>query len=99
GVTIPEGSRIAVLPAAANRDPERFDDPERLDLQRADVKLLSFGAGFHFCVGAALARMEVQEGVGRIVSRFDRLERFDERVDWTPSFLFRGPRTLPLHVS
>jgi cytochrome P450 len=98
GHPIPAGDRIVVLPGAANRDPAHVDDPDRLDLLRANPRPLTFGAGFHFCVGAALARMEIQEALARLFARFPRLEQTQEEVDWAPSFLFRGPRTLPLRV-
>jgi cytochrome P450 len=98
GSTIPAGERVIVLPAAANRDPAHVDDPDRLDILRPNPRPLTFGAGFHYCVGAALARMEIQEALVRLFARFPRLERTQDAVDWAPSFLFRGPRTLPLRV-
>jgi cytochrome P450 len=98
GRAIAPGARVVVLPAAANRDPAHVDDPERLDVLRPQPRPLTFGSGFHFCAGAALARMEVQECLRRLFTRFPRVERVHDTVDWTPSFLFRGPRTLPLRV-
>jgi cytochrome P450 len=98
GVSIPEGGRVVVLPGAANRDPAHVEDPERFDLLRPNPRPLTFGAGFHYCAGAALARMEIQECLGRLFARFPRLERVRDVVEWTPSFLFRGPQALPLRV-
>src|SRR5262249_19201731 len=58
GVSIPAGSRILVLLAAGNRDPARFPDPNTFNPGRTDNQILSFGLGAHFCLGAALARLE-----------------------------------------
>lgn len=97
GTTIKAGTSVAVLPGAANRDPSQFDNPERLDLRREDVHSLSFGSGIHFCLGAALARIEIQEAL-RALLRFHNIEIIEE-VQWTPSVVFRGPQSLKLSVS
>jgi cytochrome P450 len=71
---LPAGSRIAVLPACANRDPRVFPEPERYDLDRDTSKLISFGHGPHHCLGAALARMEMHialEEIGALVSSYE----------------------------
>ena len=98
-VDVRAGERVIVLPAAANRDPAHVERPDELDVLRANPRPMTFGAGFHYCVGAALARMEIQEALSRLFARFPRLERTRDSVDWAPSFLFRGPRTLPLRVA
>ena len=98
-VPIAAGERVIVLPGAANRDPLHVPSPDSLDLLRANPRPLTFGAGFHFCAGAALARMEIQECLVRLFARFPSLSRVSDTVDWAPSFLFRGPRSLPLRVS
>ena len=63
GVPIPQGRVVFSFLGAANRDPARFDDPDRLDLGRAGVRAMSFGGGPHFCLGAALARLETAEAL------------------------------------
>lgn len=71
---LPAGSRIAVLPACANRDPRVFPEPERYDLDRDTSRLISFGHGPHHCLGAALARMEMRialEEIGALVSSYE----------------------------
>lgn len=71
GVPIAEGSQLLLSIGAANRDPQRFPDPDRFDLARDAAGLVSFGGGRHFCLGAALARMEAQVAVERLLARGD----------------------------
>ncbi|MGH8979259.1 MAG: cytochrome P450 family protein [Acidimicrobiia bacterium] len=73
GVTIPAGAQVIVSLAAANRDPTRFRDAELLDVDREDLRHLAFGHGIHFCLGAALARMEGQIALGALLRRFPEL--------------------------
>jgi cytochrome P450 len=70
GVPVPKGSRIVLLSAAANRDPNRFPDPDSFDPDRTDNQSLVFGAGPHFCLGAALARVEGRFGLTTLLDRF-----------------------------
>jgi cytochrome P450 len=70
GTPIATGSRVLLLSAAANRDPSRFTDPDRFDPTRTDNQTLAFGAGPHFCLGAALARLEGQHGFTMLFDRF-----------------------------
>ena len=69
GETIGEGDAVFLLRGAANRDPTRFPQPDRLDLEREDVEHHSFGLGAHFCLGASLARIEIQEGILALAER------------------------------
>jgi cytochrome P450 len=69
GVTIPAGSPVLPALSAANRDPAAFDQPDRLDLSRTDNPHLGFGAGVHHCLGAQLARMELQEALRGLLRR------------------------------
>ena len=86
-----EPNQVAVvLTAAANRDPARFPDPERLDVGRKNNHHLAFGHGIHHCVGAALSRMEGQEVFSRMVTRFPSLSLVSERVQRRPHFILRG---------
>ena len=68
GVSIPAGSYITVSVPSANRDPRRFEEPDRFDITRTDNRHLTFGFGIHHCVGAAVARAEVQEALRVLVS-------------------------------
>ena len=77
GVTVPEGSMVRGAPAGANRDPEAYADPDRFDSPlrpRGGAEHLAFSAGIHYCLGAALARLEATVAVQRLVERFPRLE-------------------------
>ncbi|MEN3272479.1 MAG: hypothetical protein V7636_1240 [Actinomycetota bacterium] len=96
GTTLPPGSELIVMIAAANRDPDVFDEPDSLDIGREDNRHLSFGGGIHLCLGAPLARVEGQEAIGRLVRRFPALRLVDDQVEWKPTTTIRGPARLPL---
>ena len=66
GQTIATGEIVLGCLGAANRDPERFSEPDRLDIRRSDNKHLAFGSGIHYCLGAALARMEAEIAIGEL---------------------------------
>jgi cytochrome P450 len=87
---------IAVM-GAANRDPERFPDPDRLDLGRPDNRHLAFGWGAHFCFGAPLARIEGQLAFEALLRRFPDLTLEPEPLVWRPNLALRGLQAL--HVS
>ncbi|MFF3838332.1 cytochrome P450 [Streptomyces sp. NPDC001930] len=70
GIPIAAGTSVVALIGAANRDPLHFPEPDRLDLRRTGTRPLSFGLGMHYCLGAALARMELEEILGRLYERF-----------------------------
>ena len=96
GVKIPEGSRVAVMYGAANRDPKVFPDPDRFDVRRANVKNhLAFGHGEHYCIGAGLARAELRIGFETLLERL-RKPRLSARNDFAhhPSFILRGLKAL-----
>jgi cytochrome P450 len=73
GVTIPAGNTIMPLLGAANHDPARYAEPDRLDVRRTNVEPLSFGGGVHFCLGAALARVETEIVFRALLDRFDTI--------------------------
>jgi cytochrome P450 len=74
GVALPAGSYVHICIGAANRDPEQFADPDRLDIRRQPNRHLAFATGIHACAGMSLARMEAQVAVGRLLRRFGRIE-------------------------
>ena len=94
GTTIPKGSQLIVMIAGANRDPEVFADPERLDIGRTENRHLAFGGGIHLCLGAPLARIEGQEAIGRLVQRFPSMALVDDEVTWKETSTIRGPASL-----
>jgi cytochrome P450 len=95
GKLLPKNSRVWGMLASANRDPARFPDPDRFDIERKPNDHLAFGGGPHYCLGAHLARMEAQIAIGELVRRFDGLALESEAIEWGPS-LFRVPGRLPI---
>jgi len=96
GVDIPLGSSIYLLVGAANRDPEKFPDPEKLDINRPPTRSLGFGYGIHFCIGAALARMESQVAFETILRRLPNLRMTVETPEFRPNYSLRGLVSLPV---
>jgi cytochrome P450 len=98
GKTIPRGAKVMLLLGAANRDPERYPDPDRLDLTRTGVKPLVFGGGPHYCIGAPLARLEVALAFTALLERYSTIELTSGEVTWRPHFNLRGLEELWLKV-
>jgi cytochrome P450 len=100
GVEIPKGARILVLLGAANHDPARFPDPERFDIERADARAhLAFGKGIHFCLGAALTRLELGIVLELLATRFPNMTLGAKRdYAYTANVVFRGPTSLPVSL-
>jgi cytochrome P450 len=96
GVTIPENSDIYLLVGAANRDPDKFPDPEKLDINRPPGRSLGFGYGIHFCIGAALARMESQVAFETILRRLPKLKIAVETPEFRLNYSLRGLTALPV---
>ena len=95
GVPIEAGVEVNTLIGAANRDPEQFENPEALDLGRADNRHLAFGFGAHFCLGAPLARLEGQLAIATLLQRFPGLAASGQPKR-RPGFVLRGFESLPL---
>ena len=100
GRSIPAGAQVIVCLAAANRDPSRFSEPERLDLGRAQERHLAFGHGIHHCLGAPLARLEGQLALTSLIWRFPQLRLAGERssLHWAhgDGLVLRGLSELPV---
>lgn len=98
GIDLPAGSRLLLLWGAANRDPAQFDEPNEFRLDRPGGKgHITFGKGAHFCVGAALARLEAKIVLRAVLDRTSRIDAFDIGP-WLPSILVRRREHLWLRV-
>jgi hypothetical protein len=98
GTDLPAGSRLLLLWGAANRDPAQFDAPHEFRLDRPSGKgHITFGKGAHFCVGAALARLEAQLVLGAVLDHTSRIDAVDIGP-WLPSILVRRRERLELAV-
>lgn len=94
-VRLAAGQKVAALLGSANRDPAVFAEPDRFVADRSTNPHLAFGSGIHFCIGAPLARLELQASLPALLDRFPRLELAGEPVR-RPTFVLRGYQTLPL---
>ncbi len=95
GRNIRAGELVWLWLGAANHDPAQFADPDRLDLGRRDNRHLSFGFGIHFCLGAALARLEMRVALASLRAHFPGLRLAEKEIAWRDPAI-RGPRTLPV---
>ncbi|MGW9043006.1 cytochrome P450 [Streptomyces lydicus] len=95
GTLVRAGTPVLVAVGAANRDALRFDTPGTLDIARSGNQHLGFGHGVHHCLGAPLARLELQEALGALLARFPKLHVAGD-VEWKSQMLVRGPRVLPV---
>jgi cytochrome P450 len=97
GTSVPAGARVTMLLGAANRDPRRYADPDRFDIRRTDVRPLSFGGGIHFCLGAALARVEARAAIAALTAMPLALDDHHPPV-WREGITLRGLTALPVRV-
>ena len=98
GITVGKGQKIAALLGSANHDPAVFADPETLDVGRTENPHITFGAGVHFCIGAPLARVELQATFGALLDRTTSIELGGDPVR-RPEFVIRGLAELPVVLS
>jgi cytochrome P450 len=96
GKQIEKGQLVCFSFAAANRDPEQFESPNQLDIARKPNRHLAFGHGLHYCVGAALARLEGQIAINSILRSLPKLELANEKLEWHRNFTLRGLKSLPV---
>jgi cytochrome P450 len=101
GQDIAAGDPVLVVLAAADRDPERFADPDVLDLGRRDNQHLGYGHGIHYCLGAPLARLEGQTALATLLTRLPDLQLAADSADlrWRGGLIMRGLRTLPVEFT
>jgi cytochrome P450 len=98
GHVVQKGGQVVTLLAAANRDPDKFPDPDRFDVGRTDNHHLTFSHGIHYCLGAALARLEGQVVFDRLVRSYPdlRLACDPDEVEYREHFVLRGLKSLPV---
>jgi cytochrome P450 len=94
---IKKGEEVVAILAAANRDPERFPNPDEIDITRKDGSHISFGAGIHHCMGSTLARIESRIGYQTLLQRIPNISLAKE-PEWKESFLFRGLKSLMVNT-
>ncbi|KQP50910.1 cytochrome P450 [Methylobacterium sp. Leaf108] len=98
GTVIPEGAAVALLFAAANRDPDRFTDPDRFDPDRADNQHFGFGGSLHYCLGAPLARIEAEIALVTLARRLKAPRLLDDPPPYRDGASLRGPKTLRVAI-
>ncbi|GGT13468.1 cytochrome P450 [Streptomyces chromofuscus] len=96
GVTIPKGASVWLVLASGNRDPKRFQNPDRFDPDRRDVQHLGFGSGIHSCFGAPLARLEAQLALSELARRLENPRLLEDPPPYRQNAVLRGPRHLPI---
>jgi cytochrome P450 len=99
GKHIPAGSRILLVVAAANRDPNIFEKPHEFNIDRSKAQSLSFGSGIHYCVGAHVAPRIAYTAIERLLDRLPQLMLDDTAPQWKTTFMFRGLKALPVTYS
>jgi cytochrome P450 len=98
GTHLDQWQQAVILLAAANRDPDQFPDPDRLDITREDNRHLAFGYGIHFCLGAPLARVEGQIAIGEMVRRFPNMRMTVDQPPYKEQITLRGLAALPVDL-
>ncbi len=99
GVRLPKDSIVMPIFASANRDERAFEAPERVNIERSDLRnQLAFSWGIHLCVGKALANLEGELAMNALFDRYARVEVAAPGIDWCDAFYLRGPKTLPVRV-
>jgi len=95
-IPVQKGGLIVCVLGSANRDPEVYLEPDRLDIARENIRVLSFGGGIHHCLGAQLARLEAEIAISGVIRRFPNLKPDDaENPVWRSSMALRGLASLP----
>ncbi|MFJ6481807.1 MULTISPECIES: cytochrome P450 [unclassified Streptomyces] len=96
GVTIPKGASVWLMLASGNRDPKRFENPDRFDPDREDIQHLGLGSGIHSCFGAPLARQEAQLALSELARRLENPRLLEDPPPYRQNSVLRGPRHLPI---
>ncbi|MCX5175236.1 cytochrome P450 [Streptomyces virginiae] len=96
GVTIPKGATVSLILASGNRDPKRFESPDRFDPDRKDIQHLGLGSGIHSCFGAPLARVETQLALSELARRLENPRLLEDPPPYRRNAVLRGPRHMPI---
>ncbi|MFE5625094.1 cytochrome P450 [Streptomyces virginiae] len=96
GVNIPKGATVSLILASGNRDPKRFENPDRFDPDRGDIQHLGLGSGIHSCFGAPLARQEAQLALSELARRLVNPRLLEDPPPYRQNAVLRGPRHLPI---
>ena len=97
---IQRGQSIVSILGAANRDPNHFPDPDKIDFHRTSGRHMTFGLGNHFCIGSHLARLELRSALGSLARRFPDLQLAiaEEDIHWSSNSLLPGPESVPVRI-
>ena len=98
GKTIKKDERLRWFVSSANRDPNKFADPDTMDITRWPNSHVAFGAGVHHCLGATIARVEGQEVFGALAERYPNLDLRNDRAEYQESLTFRSVKSLPVSL-
>ncbi|UXA19237.1 cytochrome P450 [Mycobacterium sp. SMC-4] len=97
-ITIPAGSKVALLTGSAGRDERQYERPDTFDVTRTGIRHISFGHGAHFCLGAALARLEARVALEETLKRFPEWEVDERNVSYVHTNSVRGPASVPISL-
>jgi cytochrome P450 len=95
GETIKDGDKVVMYFGSANRDPAKFDQPDKLNLQRTPNEHIAFGTGAHACLGQHIARIEIDAIITEVLARMEKMELAGE-PEWLPSNFISGPKAMPV---
>ena len=98
GTTIPAGATIFLCYGSANRDPQRFENPDKLDLERPNNEHVGYSQGIRYCFGAPLARLEAQFAVGEFFRRVENPRLVEDPPPYRRNAIFRGPLHVPMEI-
>lgn len=98
GVTVPEGSKMALLNGSAGRDERQYPDPDKFDVERQISRHLSFGYGTHVCLGASLARLEMRVVIEELLKRYPVWHVDESSIELVHTTTVRGPSTVPVSI-
>jgi cytochrome P450 len=98
GVTVPAGAKMALLNGSAGRDEREYPDPDRFDVRRQMERHMTFGHSTHFCLGAALARLEGRVVIEEVLARYPNWTVDESRIEMVHTTTVRGPAKVPVAV-